>query len=237
MAMQPISRLIVLLLLVFSAACVPIPNAGEIEDVDIPFHEEAFLTPGEGVVVFGGSDDAIGRDYFAICLREELRAGNPPVRLIPTTDFQDSLFPWFEPDTRPHNDEELLSFFQRPDVQARIQALNLRHFLMVTGSTSEGKGAGVEAIAVGIYGAKHRSRLTAKVIDLKDVSVLGNASVEAAAAGGFAHVMIYGVILVPTTGSTACEGLSRQLVAVFSGKGPPGFGPGPAPIQTRSEGQ
>jgi len=33
MAMQFISWLIALLLLVFSAACVPIPNAGEIEDV------------------------------------------------------------------------------------------------------------------------------------------------------------------------------------------------------------
>lgn len=234
--MQSISRLTALLL-VFSPACVPIPNAGEIEDVDMPFHDEAVLAPGEGVVVFGGSDDAIGRDRYAICLREELQTGNPPVRLIPTTDFQDSLFPWFEPDTRPGNDEELVSLFGRPEVQARIQALNLRHFLMVTGSTSEGKGAGVETVVVGIHGAKQRSRLTVKVIDLKTASVLGSAGVEAAAAGGLAHFMIYGVILIPTTGSTACEGLGRQLGAVFAGKEPPRLGSGPALTQTRSDAQ
>lgn len=235
--MQSISRLISLLLLVFSAACVPIPNAGEIEDVDMPFHDEAVLGPGEGIVVFGGSDDAIGRDNYAICLREELQTGNPPVRLIPRMDFQDSLFPWFEPDTRPSNDEELVSLFGRPEVQARIQALNLRHFLMVTGLTSEGKGAGVETVVVGIHGAKQRSRLTAKVVDLKTVSVLGSAGVEAAATGGLAHFVIYGVILVPTTGSTACEGLSRQLGAVFAGQEPPRLGSGPTPTQTRSDAQ
>ncbi len=235
--MRPISRVIALLLPVISAACVPIPNAGEIEDVDMPFLDEAVLAPGEGVVVLGRSEDMVGPDYFAACLREELQTGDPPVRLIPVTDFQDSLFPWFEPNTRPSNDEELVSLFRRPEVQARIQALNLRHFLLVTGSTSENQGGGVETVAVGIHGATQRSRLTAKVIDLKTASILGDASVEAAAAGGLAHVMIYGVILIPTTGSTACEGLSRQLAAVFAGKEPPRLGSGPSPIQTRSDAQ
>ncbi len=235
--MRLVSKLIALPLLLLSAACVPIPNAGEIEDVDMPFHDEAFLAPGEGIVVLGRSDDTVGPDYFTTCLREELQSGDPPVRLIPAAEFQDSLFPWFEPDTRPSNDEELVSLFRRPDVQARIQALNLRHFLLVTGSTTEGKGAGVETVVVGIHGGKQRSRLTAKVIDLKTASVLGSAGVEAAATGGLAHFMIYGVILVPTTGSTACEGLGRQLGAVFAGKEPPPLGSGPALTRTRSGGQ
>jgi hypothetical protein len=235
--MRPVSKVIALLLLLVSAACVPVPNAGEIEDVDMPFHDEAFLAPGEGVVVLGGPDDAIGRDYFATCLREELQTGDRPVRLIPASDFRDSLFPWFEPDTRPSNDEELVSLFRRPEVQARIQTLNLRHFLLVTGSTTEEKGAGVETVVVGVHGSKQRSRLTAKVIDLKTASVLGDAGVEAAATGGLAHFMIYGVILVPTTGSTACEGLGRQLGAVFAGKELPPLGSGPARTQTRSDAQ
>ena len=41
--MRPISRVIALLLPVISAACVPIPNAGEIEDVDMPFLDAATL--------------------------------------------------------------------------------------------------------------------------------------------------------------------------------------------------
>jgi hypothetical protein len=232
--MRPVSKLIALVLLLVSAACVPVPNAGEIEDVDMPFHDEAFLAPGEGVVVLGGSDDAIGKDNFAACLREELQTGDPPVRLIPASDFQDTLFPWFELDTRPSSDKEFVSLFRRPEVQFRIKTLSLRHILLVTSSTSEGETAGVEAVVAGVHGSKQRSRLTAKVIDLKNASVLGDASVEAAAAGGLAHFMIYGIILVPTPGSTACEGLSRQLGAVFAGKELPPLGSGPALNKTRS---
>jgi len=235
--MRPVSKVIALLLLFLSAGCVPVPNAGTIEDVDMPFHDEAFLAPGEGVVVLGGSDDAIGKDYFAACLREELQTGDPPVRLIPTIDFQDTLFPWFELETRPSNDKELVSLLERPEVQARIRTLNLRHILLVTSSTSEGETAGVEAVIAGVHGSKQRSHLTARVIDFKNASVLGDAGVEAAAAGGLAHFMLYGVILVPTTESTACEALSRQLGAVFAGKEPPPLGSGPALIQTRSASQ
>lgn len=218
---RPNSKVAAILSLLLSAACVPIPNGGEIEDIDMPFQEEAFLANGEGIVVLGGREDEFGQDYFTSCLREEFQSGNSPIRLIQSTDLQDRLFPWFELDTRPNNDEELLSLFGRSDVQDRIQQLNLRHILLVTGSTSEGQPAGVEAVIAGVHGSEQRTRLNAKIIDLKNANVLGNAGVEAAATGGLAHVMLYGVILVPTTASTACEGLSRQLRAVFAGHEPP----------------
>lgn len=232
--MQHLAKLTLLLPLFVSAACVPVPNSGEIEDVDLPFHDEAFLAPGEGVVVLGGSDDAIGEDYFAACLREELEGGEPPIRLLPAAEVQDVLFPWLEPNTRPDTETEFAAFLERPGVQETLTALDLRLALLVTGSTSEGETAGVEAVIAGVYGSKQRSSLTAKVFDLKNAAMLGDAGVRSAATGGIAHFMLYGVILWPTTESTACEALGRQLSAAFAGREPPAVWPGPAADRTRS---
>jgi len=232
--MRILTMAIALLPLSFATACLPVPNAGKIEDVDIPFHEEAFLATGERVVVLGGAEDAVGEDYFAQCLREELTEADPPVPLIAAGEVQDALFPWFEPDTRPESETEFAAFLARPGVSERLEDLKLRHVLLVAGSTSEGKMAGAEAVIAGAYGSKQRTTLSAKVIDMKSATVLGDAGVRAAAAGGIAHVMLYGVILVPTTDSTACTGLARQLGAIFAGRAPPPIGSGPAADPTRS---
>jgi hypothetical protein len=222
------TAVIVLLPPLLTAACLPVPNSGEIEDVDIPFHEAAFLAPGERVAVLGGNDDAIGEDYAASCLREELRAADPPVPLLAASEVQDSLFPWFELSTRPETETEFAAFLARPGVSERLRALNLRHVLLVTSSTADGQTAGAEAVIAGVYGAKQRTSLSATVVDMKNAAMLGDAGVRAAATGGIAHVMLYGVILVPTTQSTACKGLARQLGAIFAGRAPPPVGPGPA---------
>ena len=39
-----------LLLAGLVGACVPVPTPGEVEDIDVPFFETAFLEPGEGIV-------------------------------------------------------------------------------------------------------------------------------------------------------------------------------------------
>lgn len=223
---------VALLAISHTTACLPLPNAGEIEDVDIPFHDEAFLAAGERVVVLGGADDAVGEDHSARCLREELQAANPPVPLIAAGEVQDALFPWFEPNTRPETETEFAAFLARPGVSERLRSLKLRHVLLVASSTSEGKTAGAEAVIAGAYGAKQRTSLSATVIDMKSAAMLGNAGVRAAATGGIAHVMLYGVILVPTTHSTACKGLARQLAAIFAGRAPPPIGPAADPTRS-----
>lgn len=228
------TAVIALLPPLLTAACLPVPNSGEIEDVDIPFHDAAFLAPGERVVVLGGNDDAIGEDYAAACLREELQKADPPVPLIAAGEVQDALFPWFELSTRPETETEFATFLARPGVSERLRGLRLRHVLLVASSTADGQTAGAEAVIAGVYGAKQRTSLSAKVVDMKNAAILGDAGVRAAATGGIAHVMLYGVILVPTTQSTACKGLARQLGAIFAGRAPPPIGPAPVTDPPRS---
>jgi hypothetical protein len=199
------------------AGCVPVPVPADIEDVDMPFYEEALLAEGEAVTVLSAAEDRTGRDDIADCLREGLQEANPPVRVIPAGAFRDAFFPWFEPETAPKSDEDWSALLARPLVKARVAELDVRFLLEVHGSHTEGGTKGVEAVAVGAVGAEVRDRVTAKLRDLKGATSIGAAAVESAGHDVLVHVMLYGVIILPMTETAACRELGRQLAAAFNG--------------------
>ncbi len=199
------------------AGCVPVPVPADIEDVDMPFYEEALLAEGEAVTVLSAAEDRTGRDDIADCLREGLQEANPPVRVIPAGAFRDTFFPWFEPGKAPKSEEDWAALLARPLVKARVAELNVRFLLEVHGSHTEGGTKGVEAVAVGAVGAEVRDRVTAKLRDLKRPTSIGAAAVESAGHNVLVHVMIYGIIILPMTETAACRELGRQLAAAFNG--------------------
>ncbi len=199
------------------AGCVPVPVPADIEDVDMPFYEEALLAEGEAVTVLSAAEDRTGRDDIADCLREGLQEANPPVRVIPAGAFRDTFFPWFEPGTAPKTEEDWAALLARPLVKARVAELDVRFLLEVQGSHTEGETKGVEAVAVGAVGAEVRDRVTAKLRDPKRATSIGAAAVESAGHNVLVHVMIYGIIILPMTETAACRELGRQLAAAFNG--------------------
>ena len=199
------------------AGCVPVPVPAGIEDVDLPFYEEALLADGEAVTVFSAVEDRMGRDDIADCLREGLEEADPPVRVIPAGAFRDTFFPWFEPGTAPRSDEDWAALLAQPLVKAKVAELDVRFLLEVQGSHTEGETKGVEAVAVGAVGAEVRDRVTAKLRDLKRATSIGAAAVESAGHNVLVHVMIYGIIILPMTETAACRELGRQLAAAFNG--------------------
>lgn len=200
------------------AACLPIPSHGEVEDVDIPFYEEALLSGDEAVVVMGGTSDPDGEESVVECIRGKLREADPPVRVLPVRALRDALSPWFEDLSPYRSNEDYAALLTPQPARQAISDLNARHLIYVDSTTTEGQSEGVEAIIAGAVGFKETTRVRARILDLKAARLLGTAQVTAVGDEGYVHFMIYGVLLLAATEGTACDELGHQLAAVFRGR-------------------
>lgn len=199
-------------------ACVPVPTPGEVDDIDVPFFETAFLEPGEGIVIQGDPRHLDQETELLECLRDGIEEADPPLRIIPTQEFRDAFFPWFEPSTSPKDEADFERVLAEPRVQAKLASMNVRHFVSLKADTSETEMGGVEMIAVGATGNTRTSRVTAEVVDLRSGEALGEAGVTVSGKQLFLHYTIFGAVLFATTETTACEELGRNLAAVLNGQ-------------------
>ena len=207
-----------LLLAGLVGACVPVPTPGEVEDIDVPFFETAFLEPGEGIVIQGDPRQLDEEAELLECLGDGLEEADPPLRIIPTQGFRDAFFPWFESSTSPDSAADFERVLAEPRVQAKLASMRVRHFVTLKADTSETEMGGVEMIAAGVTGNTRTSRVTAEVVDLRSGEALGEAGVTVSGKQLFLHYTIFGAVLFATTETTACEELGRSLAAVLNGQ-------------------
>ncbi len=201
-----------------AGACVPVPTPGEVDDIDVPFFETAFLEPGEGIVIQGDPHHLDQEVELLECLHDGIEEADPPLRIIPTQGFRDAFFPWFEPSTSPDDAADFERVLAEPLVQAKLASMNLRHFVSLKADTSETETGGVEMIAVGATGNTRTSRVSAEVVDLRSGEALGEAGVTVSGKQALIHYGFYGIALFATTETTACEQLGRSLAAVLNGQ-------------------
>jgi hypothetical protein len=214
----PRSLTLLALLALLVGACLPVPTPGEVEDVDVPFFEAAFLAPGEGVVIQGDPGDLDQEAELLECLADGIEDAEPPLRVIPTAGFRDALFPWFEPSTTPESEADFERTLAEPMVQAKLATMNARHLVSLKAETSETDMGGAEMIIVGVQGNTRTSRVAAEVVDLRSGENLGEAGVTVSGKQALVHYMLYGVMLFATTETTACEELGRDLASVLNGQ-------------------
>ena len=212
------SLVLLALLALLVGACLPVPTPGEVEDIDVPFFEAAFLAPGEGVVIRGDPGDLDQEAELLECLADGIEEADPPLRVIPTAGFRDALFPWFEPSTTPESEADFERTLAEPMVQAKLATMNARHLVSLKAETSETDMGGAEMIIAGVHGNTRTSRVAAEVVDLRSGENLGEAGVTVSGKQAVVHYLLYGVMLFATTETTACEELGRDLASVLNGQ-------------------
>jgi hypothetical protein len=184
------------------------------------------VNPGEAVVLLAKPqvEGAAAEDEFMDCVGDRI-ASRSGIRIASNNDFQDSLFPWFEPSTAPQRVEGLSRLLARSAVRERIHESGVRYVVWVDGTTRTTDSAGSMSCAIGpgVAGCigfgrwEKESDYDATVWDLQEKRSAGSVSTNVSGTS-----MIVGVVVplpfIARVQATACDRLAEQLGDFLQGK-------------------
>ncbi len=178
---------------------------------------EFALAAGERIVVYPSF----------VCLSDALASlSGTPFRVMPTAEFQDSLYPWFEPGNEPASAEALDRLLGKPHVRARIDELHVRYLIGITRrDTSDGFpgffcGAGYGgAGCLGVGWENKQTALNAVIWDLRESRQTGALSAQTSGTSLAIGVAVP-IIFVADTETEACEKMATLIAdnLRFSGR-------------------
>ena len=153
------------------------------------------------------------------CLAKAIRREQPELIVIPSQQFRDFLFPYFEPSTVPKRVDDLALLLERPVVRSRVHDLGVRYLIFVTGATSTGEAHGALGCGVGYGGGgcfgfsrwEKVSSMAAIIWDLHTTKELEKAAVSATG-----HSSVVGIIfpipIIALTKREACNLMAKKIV-------------------------
>ena len=191
------------------------------EQTNLPFK----ILEGESVVITSNSYH-VGNETeadFLQCINKSLIKKQKNFNVIPTQQFINQLYPWFEPRTAPLTTDDLSSFLARDLVRERIEALDVKYFVNISGQTKTNSSSGALTCAAGPGGGgcfglawwDDTSSYSASIWDLSKESSVGNVSASVSGTSVIPALVIPIPILARTQ-KTACEELTDQILDFFS---------------------
>lgn len=207
-------RLLIATGLLAAAACVPVPTPPVVTLEEPPSAALQPLEAGEAIAVLPSlvpSREAAS-ETMAECVRNRLAEGLRRNRVLSADEARDAFFPWLEPSQVPRADPAVQAFVARAAVAQKLRELRLRYLVAVDLSTAEGEPVVGELLVAGAGFGKDSARLAARIVDLEDACCRPGGAARATGLRGYAHVMIYGVIVLSSLQEPACGRLSSALV-------------------------
>ena len=183
------------------------------------------IKDGESIVVLSDSYHTGNKteNDFMDCLNRSLSKKQDQFNIISTTEFQNIFYPWFEPSTAPQNIEDLPKVLGKQIIKDKLDELEIKYLVKVTGETKTNASSGALSCAAGPGGGgcfgfawwDDTSSYEASVWDLNQVTSVGNLSANVSGTSVIPAIVIPIPILARTQ-SNACEGLTQQIVGFFS---------------------
>ncbi len=178
------------------------------------------IRAGEGVVIMPRSYH-LGNETeekFIDCIGTAIGRGSSALRVVPTNEFIDALFPWFEPRTEPSDTKELPDLLERPGVAEMIADKGVRYLIWLDGDTEKIAGGGSLSCAAGPGGGgcfgfawwQNDSKYEANVWDLAALESAGTVSADVNGKS-YLPAIVNPIPLLARTRSKACKGLADQL--------------------------
>ena len=178
------------------------------------------ILEGEGIVLMARSYHTGNETEasFIKCVSKELGKGDFALRVVPSDEFIDALFPWFEPRTIPFDTKGLPLLMERPGVARKIAEKNVRYVIWVDGDTDKVAGGGSLSCAAGPGGGgcfgfawwTKDSKYDAAVWDLTALKSAGTVSTDVSGTS-YMPAIIIPIPLISRTKTKACKGLADQL--------------------------
>ena len=183
------------------------------------------IKDGESIVVLSDSYHTGNKteNDFMDCLNRSLSKKQDQFNIISTTEFQNNFYPWFEPSTAPQNIEDLPKVLGKQIIKDKLDELEIKYLVKVTGETKTNASSGALSCAAGPGGGgcfgfawwDDTSSYEASVWDLSQETSVGNLSANVSGTSVIPAIVIPIPILARTQ-SNACEGLTQQIVGFFS---------------------
>jgi hypothetical protein len=195
---------------------------------------DAVLQEGDGVVVLARRHHATheAEQEFVDCISDALSSGRNPMIVHNSTEFEDMLYPWFEPLTAPLNLADFSELLDQPRVASRISDSGVRFLVWLDGSTDRIASGGSITCAAGIGGAgcmgltwwEDGARYDAAVWDIDQLNQSGTIYADVRGRSVMPAVIIP-LPFISRPQAKACRGLTEQLEQFLTT--PEGYGPGP----------
>ena len=187
----------------------------------------AFTISGDESIVLLSNSHHTGNQTeldFMDCLNNSILKKQDTFEIIPTRQFQNLFYPWFEPSTAPQSIEDLPKILGNELIKEKLSAMKIKYLIKITGETKTNASSGALSCAAGPGGGgcfgfawwDDTSAYNASVWDLSQETSVGNVSANVTGTSMIPAIIIPIPILARTQ-SNACDGLSDQIVNFFSG--------------------
>ena len=187
----------------------------------------AFTISGDESIVLLSNSYHTGNQTeldFMDCLNNSILKKQDTFEIIPTRQFQNLFYPWFEPSTAPQGIEDLPKILGNELVKKKLSTMKIKYLIKITGETKTNASSGALSCAAGPGGGgcfgfawwDDTSAYNASVWDLSQETSVGNVSANVTGTSMIPAIIIPIPILARTQ-SNACDGLSDQIVNFFLG--------------------
>ena len=187
----------------------------------------AFTISGDESIVLLSNSYHTGNQTeldFMDCLNNSILKKQDTFEIIPTRQFQNLFYPWYEPSTAPQSIEDLPKILVNELIKEKLSVMKIKYLIKITGETKTNASSGALSCAAGPGGGgcfgfawwDDTSAYNASVWDLSQETSVGNVSANVTGTSMIPAIIIPIPILARTQ-SNACDGLSDQIVNFFSG--------------------
>jgi len=186
------------------------------------------ITDDEAVVLLAKPhvEGVTAEDDFMDCVGRKIASRNG-IRVHGNNEFQDAMFPWFEPSTAPQRAEGVARLLTRPAVRQRIEESGVRYIVWVDGLTRQTDSGGSISCAIGPGGGgcigfgwwEKESDYDAIVWDLQNAKSAGSISTNVTGTSALVGVIVPLPFIARVQG-TACDRLAEQLGGFLRGVDP-----------------
>jgi hypothetical protein len=197
---------------------------------------DAVIHEGEQVVILARKQHATheAEEDFVQCISDSLSKGSKGLDVYTSKEFEDKMYPWFEPSTAPLSTDDLSRLFERPGVLDQVRGTGVRYVVWLDGSTDRVASGGGITCAAGVGGAgcmglawwEDDSRYDATVWDIQDLESEGTIHADVKGRSVMPAIIIP-IPLITHPQAHACRGLTEQLREFLTTPGGYGGPPGP----------
>ena len=203
------------------AVAVPLIGACGITARIEPYKQsDAVIAEGEHVVVLARKQHSNheAEEDFVQCVSDGLAKGDDGLDVHASKEFEDKLYPWFEPSTAPLSTDDLTALLERPGVLDQVKSTGVRYLLWLDGSTDRTASGGGITCAAGVGGAgcmglawwEDDSRYDVTVWDIQDLESEGTIHADYKGRSVMPAIVIP-IPLITRPQVHACRGLADQI--------------------------
>jgi hypothetical protein len=192
------------------------------------------ISDGEGVVVLARKQHANheAEQDFVECISDALASGDEGILVHNSIEFEDMMYPWFEPSTAPLDTSDLTELLDRPGVMERVQDTGVRFVVWLDGSTDRVASGGGITCAAGVGGAgcmglawwEDDARYDATVWDIQELANAGTIHADVRGRSVMPAIIVP-LPFIARPQAKACRGLTEQIEQFLTSPG--GYGDRP----------